>query len=131
MSLDCVMLVEDTYDDQYLAKRVLKKACSGVEIVIAADGLEAIELLRDGGCEPDVILLDINMPRMNGLEFLESYASRNKRTPPIVVMLTSADQEPDRSKSLSYDCVFDYFLKPLCEKDILELAKFMKHQKVK
>jgi CheY-like chemotaxis protein len=128
MSLKCVLLVDDCEDDQYLGKRVFQRALDNVEIIVAYDGFEAIELLRENKCQPDVILLDINMPRMGGLEFLEMYASGNPTMPPVVAMLTSSAQESDRSKSLSYDCVHDYFVKPLRKENIIELAKFLESE---
>lgn len=125
MSINRILLVEDAADDQFLAKRTLKKVNCDIEVVVAFDGLEAIELLQDGQYVPDLILLDINMPRMGGLEFLEKYASRNPQVPPVVAMLTSSDQEPDKSKSLSYECVKGYFVKPINQKDIIDFSEYL------
>jgi CheY-like chemotaxis protein len=66
-------------------------ACDGHEIVgRAADGLQALELLENG-CSPDVIVLDLEMPGMNGREFLAALEERSIQAPPIVIF--SADLE--------------------------------------
>ena len=119
MKLKTILLVEDSPDDQYLSENMFRRVLGDVEIVCAFDGQEALELLADEAFEPDVILLDINMPRMNGLEFLENYGTdANPNLPPVVVMLTSSEQESDKTESLSYGCVKEYVLKPIQKQDI-------------
>ena len=112
MSIKTVMIVDDSEADQYLARAVIETYDPGLEIVQAYDGREALELLDTAAKQPDVIFLDINMPRMNGHEFLEEYSQRKNATS-VVVMLTSSSQEQDREKSAAYDCVKEYFPKPL------------------
>ena len=71
---------------------------------------------------PDVILLDINMPVMDGFEFLEEFEKNtdcNKHTK--VFMLTSSTQDEDRINSLKYSCVNGYFDKPLTIEHINEI----------
>lgn len=126
MSLNQVLVVEDTPADQFMAKAVFRRALGDVEVVTVFDGVEALEVLQEENIDPDVILLDINMPRMGGIEFLEEYANRGgTKTPPVVVMLTSSDQESDKSVTSQYSCVKEYFLKPLRKEDVHKLQELV------
>ena len=119
MALKKVLLVEDSGDDQLLGKRAFSRFDKDIEVVCAFDGVEAVELLSQGDFTPDLILLDINMPRMDGLEFLDRYCGGGTpEMPPIVVMLTSSEQESDKSKSLTYETVKDYMVKPIRKESI-------------
>ena len=115
-----VMVIDDNEADQFLNKLTLQRINPDVEIMVASDGVEALELLEACDDLPDVILLDINMPRMNGHEFLAEYNKNNdKDVPPVIVMLTSSAQEKDKHQAMEHNCVKDYLLKPMSE----ELAK--------
>ena len=107
-----ILIVEDNTADQFLSKSIISSKRPDVEVHIASDGQEALELLNDG-LSVDLILLDINMPRMNGHAFLEAFSDNNKKEIPVIVMLTSSDQEYDKSNALAYKCVKDYLLKPI------------------
>ena len=113
-----VMVVEDDESFQFLCEMVFRRSGRNVTLIQAFDGLEAIEKLASMDELPDLILLDINMPRMNGHEFLEAYAKRNPSKIPVVAMLTSSDQQRDRQNAMSYSFVKDYILKPLEAKHI-------------
>jgi len=95
------------------------------ELYIASDGKEAIEILESMPADPDLILLDINMPRMNGHEFLKVFTKDNTRTIPVVVMLTSSDQKQDKEQAFEYKCVKDYLLKPISEDDVIAIEKLV------
>ena len=126
MTLKTILLVEDSPDDQYISENMFRRVLGDVEVVCAFDGVEALELLASENFKPDVILLDINMPRMNGLEFLKTYgADADPSIPPVVVMLTSSEQESDKTESLSYGCVKEYVLKPIRKQDIEMLSKML------
>jgi len=116
MKIRTAMIVDDSDSDQFLARARLLQFDPEMEIVQAYDGQEALEKLEDPDVNPDVILLDINMPRMNGLEFLEQYSQRENQTT-VVAMLTSSDQPSDKEAALSYGCVKDYFVKLFDESD--------------
>ncbi len=94
-----ILLVEDNSDDEILALRALKKNNIFNEIKIARDGAEALDYLDEiaaGGDLPEVILLDLKLPKINGLEVLKAIR-RNPRTQLLpVVILTSSDEEKDR-----------------------------------
>jgi CheY-like chemotaxis protein len=99
-----LLLIDDDQADIYLAKRAFKKIETPVALQVAGHGEEALALLRkeDGHEEarrPDLILLDLNMPRMNGHEFLEQLkADEDLRSIPTIVMSMS-ESDVDRDKS--------------------------------
>ncbi len=98
-----ILLVEDNPDDVALTMRALKKNNIANEVVLAKDGVEALDYLfgtgayagRDVGKIPAVVLLDLKLPRIDGLEVLERLRKdeRTKLTP--VVILTSSKEEQD------------------------------------
>ncbi len=102
-----LMIVDDSeFMRRFLAKFLGKK----LELIPVTDGVEALQKLQSG-CRPEVILVDINMPNMNGFEFLEHVNSSPLfRTIP-VIMLSSNDDSNDRIKSLRLGAV-DYIAKP-------------------
>ena len=110
-----VLVVEDDRADQFIALRVLRRAWPGVRIVTASDGQEALETIERGdpGAAPELILLDINMPRMNGHEFLDRFCGDARLVSPSVAMLTSSDHPVDRARTEAFACVRDYLVKPL------------------
>ena len=126
MSLKKVLLVEDSPEDQFLSKIAFRKFDQEIEIMCVFDGMEAIEALQVKNFDPDLILLDINMPRMGGLEFLQKYCPEiNPDMPPIVVMLTSSEQETDKSTTMSYAAVKDYLIKPIVKENISALIELV------
>lgn len=98
-----ILLVEDNSKDVALTQRALKKANIINELVIAGDGVEALEYLLgadgQGGCAlcnlPVVILLDLKLPRVDGLEVLRRIRSDSKTRLLPVVVLTSSSEEND------------------------------------
>ncbi len=88
-----ILLVEDSSDHAFLIKRAINSEYRDIEIDWAKDGEEAIELIMDKNVNPDLIILDIKMPRMNGFDVLKILKS-NQRTRhiPIVILSTSADK---------------------------------------
>jgi CheY-like chemotaxis protein len=95
-----ILLVEDNEDDEALTLRALRKNNILNEVVVAHDGAEALELLfSTDGLLPQVILLDLNLPRIGGLDVLRRIREdeRTKHLP--VVMLTSSKEEEDVARS--------------------------------
>ena len=100
MSLKSILLVEDNRDDELLTLRALRKNNIGNEVVVARDGVEALEVLfgadgREPAELPQLVLLDLKLPRIDGLEVLRRIRSepRTKLLP--VVILTSSKEERD------------------------------------
>ena len=120
-----ILLIEDNEGDQFLGKFAIETVHPDIGLYIASDGKEAIEILESMPADPDLILLDINMPRMNGHEFLKVFTKDNTRTIPVVVMLTSSDQKQDKEQAFEYKCVKDYLLKPISEDDVIAIEKLV------
>jgi chemotaxis family two-component system response regulator Rcp1 len=112
-----VLLVEDSPGDIRLTREAFLAANTNIKLSVVTDGVEAMAFLRRegayiGAIRPDLILLDLNMPRMGGSEVLTRLkADDNLKTIPIVI-LTTSDSEGDIVKSyqLSANC---YLCKPV------------------
>lgn len=90
-----VLLVEDSPTDVKLFQVAAKKTRWISEVTVAADGQEGLDLLKAGGRLPHLVFLDLNMPRLNGLEFLELIKadSRLRRIPVVVLTTSSAPKD--------------------------------------
>jgi CheY-like chemotaxis protein len=117
-----ILLVEDDQVDVMNVKRAFDKNRIGNPLYIAEDGIRALEILRSGGMPRDrrIVLLDLNMPRMNGIEFLrELRADPDLHMTPVVVLTTSDDE---RDKINAYDLnVAGYLLKPVTFANFVEV----------
>lgn len=109
-----IMSIDDSEADQYLNKIRIKEAEPSAEIRFASDGEQALTILREPDYHPDLVLLDINMPRMDGFEFLEAYADEfNDDHHIVVLMLSSSNQQTDRDRAARYPFVKGFYQKPL------------------
>ena len=112
MNIKTILLVEDTPQDEMLTLRALKKANLANRIDVARDGQQALDYLfrtgefadRDGPNLPSVVLLDISLPRLSGLEVLERLRADARTELLPVVILTSSDEQKDRIKSYENGC---------------------------
>lgn len=118
-----LLLVEDNPGDIRLTEEALKDGPVKVNLSVAKDGVEALEFLMQQGRfadapRPDLILLDLNLPRKNGREVLHEIKSTpSLRQIPVVVMTTSnSEQDIDRAYELNANC---YITKPIELDDFL------------
>jgi len=111
------LLVEDDSIDTMMVERLLKDLKVANSLVYLTNGEEALEYLRNEDNEkPCVIFLDLNMPRMNGIEFLKIVKAEDKLRKIPVVMLTTSKGEQDVIESFKFG-INGYVVKPLdCEK---------------
>lgn len=114
MKKHTILLVEDDELDIISVGRSLKKIESDYTLQTAYNGIEALCILRDldSGALPDVILLDLNMPKMNGIEFLRTLrADKNLKDVRVFVMTTSSESS-DRALAEELG-ISGYIIKPL------------------
>ncbi|OUJ75549.1 response regulator [Hymenobacter crusticola] len=116
-SSPCILLVEDDQMDIMNVQRELRKHNVNVPLHIAGNGREALNLLRGENSQPkidkpSVVMIDINMPRMNGLELLEALRSDPEFVGLNVFIMTTSDLEADRLKAREL-AVSGYIVKPL------------------
>ena len=118
-----ILLVEDDAVDVMTVKRALKDIQVMSELVPIGDGEQALAYLRDdGNAKPCVILLDLNMPKMNGTEFMRIVkADEALRKIPIIV-LTTSNSNQDISKSFELGAA-GYMLKSVDYKKFMEIIK--------
>jgi CheY-like chemotaxis protein len=115
----CIMLIDDNPDDNFFHERLIRKNDRADIVVAKQSGGEALNYLKardeHENAHPDVIFLDINMPGMNGWEFLELYQKLDEdlRSKVMVVMLTTSENPDDRQRAVSYSYVSDFRSKPL------------------
>lgn len=111
-----IMLVEDDEVDIMNLKRAFKKNNINNPLYIAGNGLEALEILRKCGTDempmPKIILLDLNMPKMNGIEFLKELRKDEKLHRLSVFVMTTSNKDNDIIEAYNLN-VAGYILKPL------------------
>ncbi len=122
-----ILLVDDSEITNRVHTIMFRKAGYDVEVATAGDGLEALQLLRDGlergQPRPDVLLLDLNMPRMNGFEFLDAYEDVPEavRARIVIVMVTSSLLPRDRERAERSPYVQAFKTKPLDISNVHEI----------
>jgi two-component system response regulator len=131
MNQKTILLVEDNPDDEKLTRRALEKNNITNEVIVARDGAEALDYLfaagayagRDTSACPTVVLLDLKLPKIDGLEVLRRIrADQRTRTLPIVI-LTSSKEEQDLMQG--YNCgANSYIRKPV---DFAQFVEAVRH----
>jgi len=116
-----VLLVDDDDATNYLTELAFRNLAIANEIEVASDGLIAYDWIRQNNC-PDIIFLDIRMPRMDGFDFLDNITQMNVCKQAKIVMLTSSTRAEDKAKAFTYNGVIEYLEKPLTEKTIQMIA---------
>ena len=119
-----ILLAEDDEDDQELIHMAFSKVTSELEFKIANNGREALDILQEQPFLPCLIILDVNMPMMNGLQTLKALRSEPKFAKVPIVILTTSDREDIRRKSYT-DGAADYFIKPVSFQDFVVTAQKM------
>jgi len=129
IELKTILLAEDNPNDVELTIEALTEHNLANNVFVVNDGVEAMEFLRYEGSYnhrkkgmPAVLLLDIKMPRMDGIEVLQSIRSDDQLKMLPVVMLTSSREEPDLKKCYALG-VNAYVVKPVNFKDFLDAVK--------
>ncbi len=114
--LNCILLVDDDPDDNFYHQIIINEMNIVENIDIVVNGIEAIDYLKaENRNPPDLIFLDLNMPKMNGWEFLEQYAhlSAAQKAKVLIIILTTSLNPDHISKAKEIADVTGFETKPL------------------
>lgn len=123
-----VLVVDDALIDRYMAEKIMKKHGFTDEVVTVESAMDALELLEacieDLGSLPELIFLDINMPKMSGFDFLDEYAKfpEQLKKKCIIIMLSSSMHPEDKHRALENPYVSKFLSKPLSLDILLEVS---------
>lgn len=124
-TIDLIMLIDDNEMDNIYHQYVLRKAGVAREVVVMESGEAALAYLKKPGAVlPNLIFLDINMPSMNGFEFVEAYGAFHPEPAPlIIIMLTSSSSPEDQERARHYALIKSYLTKPLTGEAVQEVVE--------
>ena len=127
-----ILVIDDEEFDQKIYSRIIQRSGLFDEVVSFLDGQSALNHLSDPETRPiDVVLLDINMPRMSGFEFLDAARERMPQglnVGGIVILSTSASPK-DKERAAHFEEVDGYFTKPLNVEMLTEITELVAGQK--
>ena len=127
--VDCILLVDDDEDCNFFHERLINKMECAEHVETVLTGYDALDFLRTSvngqHPQPNLILLDINMPGMDGWSFLEEYnkLSEDQKAQIVVVMLTTSLNPDDREKAESDSNVDAFANKYLDEESLMDILK--------
>ena len=125
--IDCIMLVDDDFGTNLFHKIIIEEGDYTNKIVVVTNGEEALDYLKKPKDEenptPNIIFLDINMPRMNGWEFLVEYEKLNpvQQADTTIVILSTSSNPEDIRKAKNNPLVQGYKSKPLTDEILQEI----------
>lgn len=119
--LNCILLIDDNPADNEFHEIAIRKAGICDQIKVALDGFEALNYIRQSTVDstnfptPDLIFLDVNMPGMNGFEFLEEYQKLDEeiKSKLVIMMLTTSLNPDDELRAKTYNSLRGFMNKPL------------------
>lgn len=123
-----VMLVDDNENDLFFTRLALERCGVLLEITAFERAQDALAWLQtEQGRDLHLILLDINMPSMNGFEFLEAFSRlpEQLRGDTAIVMLSSSSDPKDKAGTFAFPVVQGYFIKPLSREDAARLVNMV------
>lgn len=116
-----IIVVDDDDTCNYVSEIIIRSFDDTIVVSILNDGQEAINHFSDTKSPPDLVLLDINMPFINGFEFLDYYAEQNWNGRTKFAIYSTSSRASDIEKSKSYKHVIDYIEKPLSKEKLVSL----------
>lgn len=121
--VNCILLIDDDQSDNFFHKIIINKADACINLQITTNGQNALDYIIKSGDpthsesfpKPDIIYLDINMPGMNGYDFLEEYKKLDEKLKSkiVIIMLTTSLNPDDKMKVMTYTEVKEFQNKPL------------------
>lgn len=131
--INCILLVDDDESDNFFHQLTIMEAGICNQVKVVTDGSKALDyILKSGDTKqslefpkPDIIFLDINMPRMNGFEFLEEYNKLDLKLKAsiLITMLTTSLNPRDKQRALEFEVVNEFKNKPLTEEVLQEIVE--------
>ena len=124
-----ILLIDDDTDCNFFQSRVLKKLNCVEQIDVVLNGQEALDFLTNktdaGYPKPEIIFLDVNMPIMDGWEFLSAYENltEEQKADIILIMLTTSLNPDDQSRALSSEDVSNFITKYLTEEKMMTILE--------
>jgi len=121
-----ILLIDDDADDNFFHKMVIDEMNCTEHVEVAFNGLEAIDYLKnENQPKPDLVFLDINMPRMNGWEFLEAHSKlkQEQKAKVIVIMLSTLKDPDDLKRAAQFSEIIDFNYKPLTENSLMQILE--------
>lgn len=94
-----ILLIDDDVDDQLIFTDMISEITTGVECIIAGNGVEGLQLLKSGAPAPSLIFLDLNMPLMNGFDCLKRIKEDKKLKHIPVIIFTTSDSPVDKKRT--------------------------------
>lgn len=122
-----LFVIDDDKIYHFLLKNLMKQNGIEVDSAFFGNGQDAIDFIKKNNkaeALPDLILLDVNMPIMNGWQFLEEFIKLEAglTKSPIIYMISSSNNEVDINRAKEFDgAVKGYFLKPICREDLQKM----------
>ena len=123
------MLIDDDQNDNYFHEREIKKVNLATIVITKDSPMDALEYLKsikvNNNIQPDLIFLDINMPCMNGWEFLEEYIQLDKelQSGVMIVMVSTSGNLEDIERTKKFNFISDYKTKPLTKVKMEDIVR--------
>lgn len=132
--IESVLLVDDSISTNFYHKKIIQVSGDVNHVQDVENGLEALDYIYKKGkfkgdhSMPNIILLDINMPKMDGFEPLDEFSNleESKRENTIIVFLTTSNWVKDKDKAMENDFVYDFIEKPLTKKSFSKISEYYK-----
>lgn len=120
---DLIILIDDDPINNLINKRLINKLDISPALTDFLEAEEALNFIRSSKAVETLILLDINMPVMNGWDFLVSYADVNEKRNDSIIMLSSSIDHQDRQRSKKFSFVKGFMEKPLTREKLEQILK--------
>lgn len=130
--IECILLVDDSVSTNFYNKKLIENVGAADQVHEAENGMIALDYIcKRGKFEgdfpiPNIIFLDINMPKMNGFEFLEAYTKLNinSKLKTLIIFLTTSNWTKDKLKAIESGLVHDFLEKPLTKENLKKITQF-------
>lgn len=125
-TLECILLLDDDQINNVVSKRVIQTMNIAKNVICLDNGEAGINFIKsyykENGSLPELILLDVNMPIMDGFEFLENFNTLNFPVQPLIVVLTTScsSKDVERMKELG---IKKYINKPLSKENVMKILE--------